>query len=95
MRMFYTIPSPYINQGLGGSIEYGAGHIGSLFLGGGLAFIGVQSIAVATVLNRKYAPSYKISTWLCYQYITISNARLITPFVNIPFCYNKHANCYT
>ena len=41
---------------------------GNIFLGGSLAFIGVQGIAFATVLNRKYAPSYKVSSWLTYQY---------------------------
>ena len=41
---------------------------GNIFLGGSLAFIGVQGIAIATVLNRKYAPNYKISSWLAYQY---------------------------
>lgn len=55
---------------------------GNIFLGGGLAFIGVQSIAIATVLNRKYAPSYKISTWLCYQYITIGALSLFAYFVS-------------
>ena len=55
---------------------------GNIFLGGGLAFIGVQSIAVATVLNRKYAPSYKISTWLCYQYITIGALSLVAYLIS-------------
>tara|TARA_B100000427_G_scaffold95963_1_gene79081 strand:+ start:116 stop:1030 length:915 start_codon:yes stop_codon:yes gene_type:complete len=41
---------------------------GNIFLGGSLAFIGVQSISLATVLNRKYAPKYKVSTWLGSQY---------------------------
>ena len=41
---------------------------GNIFLGGSLAFVGVQGIAFATVLNRKYAPSYKVSSWLAYQY---------------------------
>tara|TARA_B100000427_G_scaffold48193_1_gene36177 strand:- start:147 stop:1061 length:915 start_codon:yes stop_codon:yes gene_type:complete len=41
---------------------------GNIFFGGSLAFIGVQGIAIATVLNRKYAPNYKISSWLAYQY---------------------------
>ena len=41
---------------------------GNIFLGGSLAFIGVQGIAFATVLNRKYAPNYKVSSWLTYQY---------------------------
>ena len=43
-------------------------HQGNIFLGGSLAFIGVQGIAFATVLNRKYAPNYKVSSWLTYQY---------------------------
>ena len=55
---------------------------GDIFLGGGLAFIGVQSIAIATVLNRKYAPSYKISTWLCYQYITIGALSLVAYLIS-------------
>ena len=55
---------------------------GNIFLGGGLAFLGVQSIAIATVLNRKYAPSYKISTWLCYQYVTIGALSLIAYFIS-------------
>ena len=41
---------------------------GNIFLGGSLAFIGVQGIAFATVLNRKYAPKYKVTSWLTYQY---------------------------
>ena len=55
---------------------------GNIFLGGGLAFIGVQSIAVSTVLNRKYAPSYKLSTWLCYQYITIGALSLVAYLIS-------------
>jgi len=43
-------------------------HQGNIFLGGSLAFMGVQCIALATVLNRKYAPQYKVSSWLTYQY---------------------------
>ena len=41
---------------------------GNIFLGGSLAFIGVQGIAFATVLNRKFAPNYKVTSWLTYQY---------------------------
>ena len=41
---------------------------GNILLGGTLAFCGVQCIALATVLNRKYAPKYKVATWLTYQY---------------------------
>ena len=40
-------------------------------IGGTLAFLGVQCIALATVLNRKYAPKYKVFTWLTYQYPTV------------------------
>jgi drug/metabolite transporter (DMT)-like permease len=40
-------------------------------MGGTLAFLGVQCIALATVLNRKYAPKYKVFTWLTYQYPTV------------------------
>ena len=41
---------------------------GNILLGGSLAFFGVQCISLATVLNRKYAPKYKVVTWLSYQY---------------------------
>lgn len=41
---------------------------GNIFLGGTLAFFGVQCISLATVLNRKFAPKYKVVTWLSYQY---------------------------
>ena len=41
---------------------------GDIFLGGSLAFVGVQGIAFATVLNRKYAPKYKVTSWLTCQY---------------------------
>ena len=44
---------------------------GDIIIGGTLAFLGVQCIAVATVLNRKYAPKYKVFTWLTYQYPTV------------------------
>ncbi len=50
------------------SRETGLLEQGNIFLGGSLAFVGVQGIAFATVLNRKYAPSYKVSSWLAYQY---------------------------
>ena len=41
---------------------------GNIYLGGSLAFLGVQAIALGTVLNRKYAPRYKTGTWLAFQY---------------------------
>ena len=41
---------------------------GNILLGGSLSFFGVQCISLATVLNRKYAPKYKVVTWLSYQY---------------------------
>ena len=41
---------------------------GNIYRGGSLAFIGVQAIALSTVLNRKFAPKYNTSTWLAYQY---------------------------
>ena len=44
---------------------------GNIVIGGTLAFLGVQCIALATVLNRKYAPKYKVLTWLTYQYPTV------------------------
>ena len=44
---------------------------GDILIGGTLAFMGVQCIALATVLNRKYAPNYKVFTWLTYQYPTV------------------------
>ena len=44
---------------------------GDIVIGGTLAFLGVQCIALATVLNRKYAPKYKVFTWLTYQYPTV------------------------
>lgn len=50
------------------SKETGLENQGNIFLGGTLAFMGVQCIALATVLNRKYAPQYKVSSWLTYQY---------------------------
>ena len=50
------------------SRETGLLEEGNIFVGGSLAFIGVQGIAFATVLNRKYAPKYKVSSWLTYQY---------------------------
>ena len=48
--------------------ETGLLNDGNILLGGSLAFCGVQCIALATVLNRKYAPKYKVATWLTYQY---------------------------
>ena len=48
--------------------ETGLLNDGNIALGGTLAFFGVQCIALATVLNRKYAPKYKVATWLTYQY---------------------------
>ena len=48
--------------------ETGLLNDGDILLGGTLAFFGVQCIALATVLNRKYAPKYKVATWLTYQY---------------------------
>ena len=54
------------------SKETGLQNQGNIFFGGSLAFMGVQCIALATVLNRKYARKYKVSSWLTYQYpITI------------------------
>ena len=50
------------------SQETGLLNQGNIFLGGTLAFLGVQWIALATVLNRKFAPKYKVSSWLTYQY---------------------------
>ena len=38
---------------------------------------GVQCISLATVLNRKYAPKYKVATWLSYQYPLMIVASLI------------------
>ena len=48
--------------------ETGLLNDGNILLVGSLAFCGVQCIALATVLNRKYAPKYKVATWLTYQY---------------------------
>lgn len=48
--------------------ETGLLNQGDIVIGGTLAFLGVQCIALATVLNRKYAPKYKVFTWLTYQY---------------------------
>jgi putative membrane protein PagO len=50
------------------SKETGLQDQGNIFLGGSLAFMGVQCIALATVLNRKYARNYKVSSWLTFQY---------------------------
>ena len=51
--------------------ETGLLNQGDIIIGGTLAFLGVQCIALATVLNRKYAPKYKVFTWLTYQYPTV------------------------
>ena len=48
--------------------ETGLLNQGDIVIAGTLAFLGVQCIALATVLNRKYAPKYKVFTWLTYQY---------------------------
>jgi len=48
--------------------ETGLLNDGNILFGGSLAFCGVQCISLATVLNRKYAPKYKVATWLTYQY---------------------------
>ena len=50
---------------------------GNILLGGTLAFFGVQCISLATVLNRMYAPKYKVATWLSYQYPLMIIASLI------------------
>ena len=50
---------------------------GNILLGGSLAFFGVQCISLATVLNRKYAPKYKVVTWLSYQYPLVIDLSLI------------------
>ena len=51
--------------------ETGLLNQGDILVGGTLAFMGVQCIALATVLNRKFAPKYKVFTWLTYQYPTV------------------------
>jgi len=51
--------------------ETGLLNQGDILIGGTLAFMGVQCIALATVLNRKFAPKYKVFTWLTYQYPTV------------------------
>jgi drug/metabolite transporter (DMT)-like permease len=68
------------------SRETGLLEEGNIFVGGSLAFIGVQGIAFATVLNRKYAPKYKVSSWLTYQYplvLTLSWAAFLISGVGI------------
>jgi drug/metabolite transporter (DMT)-like permease len=50
------------------SKETGLLNQGNIYKGGSLAFIGVQAIALSTVLNRKFAPNYNTITWLAYQY---------------------------
>ena len=62
------------------SKETGLENQGNIFLGGSLAFMGVQCIALATVLNRKYAPQYKVSSWLTYQYPIVIFLSLIAFF---------------
>ena len=47
---------PFHGDGLGGSIEYGAGHIGSLFLGGGLATKGLTLGAKALKMKPLLIP---------------------------------------
>ena len=51
--------------------ETGLLNQGDILVGGTLAFMGVQCIALATVLHRKFAPKYKVFTWLTYQYPTV------------------------
>ena len=55
---------------------------GNIFLGGTLAFLGVQCIALATVLNRKSAPRYKVSSWLTYQYPLVIILTFLTYFIS-------------
>ena len=55
---------------------------GDIFLGGSLAFVGVQGIAFATVLNRKYAPKYKVTSWLTYQYPLVLVLSLVAFFIS-------------
>ena len=58
--------------------ETGLLNQGNIFLGGSLAFVGVQCIALATVLNRKFAPKYKVSSWLTFQYPLVVFLTLVT-----------------
>ncbi len=62
--------------------ETGLLNQGNIFLGGSLAFLGVQCIALATVLNRKFAPNYKVSSWLTFQYPLVVFLTLLTFFIS-------------
>ena len=62
--------------------ETGLLNQGNIFLGGSLAFLGVQCIALATVLNRKFAPKYKVSSWLTFQYPLVVFLTLLTFFIS-------------
>tara|TARA_Y100001958_G_scaffold60209_1_gene40526 strand:- start:572 stop:1486 length:915 start_codon:yes stop_codon:yes gene_type:complete len=62
--------------------ETGLLNQGNIFLGGSLAFAGVQCIALATVLNRKYAPKYKVNSWLTFQYPLVVFLTLLTFFIS-------------
>ena len=64
------------------SQETGLLNQGNIFLGGLLAIIGVQCIALATVLNRKYAPNYKVNSWLTFQYPLVIVLTLLTFFIS-------------
>jgi len=48
--------------------ETGLENQGNILIGGSLAFLGVQCISLSTVLNRRFAPKYKVTSWLAYQY---------------------------
>ena len=48
--------------------ETGLENQGNILIGGPLAFLGVQCISLSTVLNRRFAPKYKVTSWLAYQY---------------------------
>ena len=67
--LFFTQETGLLNQG-------------NIFLGGSLAFLGVQCIALATVLNRKFAPKYKVSSWLTFQYPLVVFLTLLTFFIS-------------
>ena len=62
--------------------ETGLVEDGNIVFGGSLAFIGVQSISLATVFNRKYAPKYKISVWLSFQYPFVMLLSLAAFFIS-------------
>ena len=64
------------------SQETGLLNQGNIFFGGLLAIIGVQCIALATVLNRKYAPNYKVNSWLTFQYPLVIVLTLLTFFIS-------------